>query len=130
MAFRLYLEEQDDVVTGLNVYSRQADAFTVWAQTVGLLLATHGALAVANARARERSEHLSRALLSNREIGVAIGILMATHRVSRDDALGLLRIASQHTNRKLADLASQVADMGELALPTPEPVRAVQAKRA
>lgn len=130
MAFRLYLEEQDDVVTGLNVYSRQADAFTVWAQTVGLLLATHGALAVANARARERSEHLNRALLSNREIGVAIGILMATHQVSRDDALGLLRIASQHTNRKLADLASQVADMGELALPTPEPVRAVKAKRA
>jgi hypothetical protein len=123
LSFRLYLEEEDDVVTGLNLYSRKVEAFSMWSQTVGLLLATHGALALANARAHERNDHLNRALLSNREIGVAIGILMATHQISRDDALGLLRIASQHTNRKLADIASEVADAGELALPTLEGVR-------
>jgi hypothetical protein len=66
MSFPLYGEEQDGVVTGINFYSTQSNAFTPWAQTVGLLLATHGALAVANALTRRRNADLSRALVSNR----------------------------------------------------------------
>jgi len=116
MSFRLYKEEQDGVV-GINFYSTQSDAFTLWAQTVGLLLATHGALAVANAWARKRNADLSRALVSNRVIGVAIGMLASTHKITPEDALALLRIASQHKNRKLADLASQVVATGALVLP-------------
>lgn len=42
MSYPLYREEQDGVVPGINFYSTQSDAFTLWAQTVGLLLATHG----------------------------------------------------------------------------------------
>ncbi len=66
----LSFEKVDDLFEALtSVAVRQVEAFTPWAQTVGLLLATHGALALAKARARERSEHLNRALVSNREIG-------------------------------------------------------------
>lgn len=117
LSYRLYVEEQDDVVTSLNFYSTEAGAFTMWAETVGLLLATHGALAVANAWARERNEDLSRALVSNRVIGMAIGILVSTHKVTPEGALGLLRVASQHRNRKLAELADEVVSTGALVLP-------------
>ncbi len=66
----LSFEKVDDLFEALtSVAVKQVEAFTLWAQTVGLLLATHGALALAKARARERSEHLNRALVSNREIG-------------------------------------------------------------
>ncbi len=117
MSFRLYMEEQDGVVTGINFYSTQSEAFTLWSQTVGLLLATHGALAVANAWARKRNSDLSRALVSNMVIGVAIGIIASSHKVTPEDALALLRIASQHKNRKLAGLASEVVATGALVLP-------------
>lgn len=118
LSFRLYVEEHDDVTTSLNFYSTEPEAFPLWSQTVGLLLATHGALAAANAWARDRNEDLGRALTSNREIGVAIGVLMTTHKITAEGALALLRVASQHSNRKLADIALDVAHTGELALPT------------
>ncbi len=53
---------------------------------------------------------------SNREIGVAMGILMHQHRLTRDQAFDLLRVASQDTNRKLADVAEDVADTGVLTI--------------
>jgi AmiR/NasT family two-component response regulator len=43
-----------------------------------------------------------------------MGVLMARHRVTRDQAFGLLRMASQNSNRKLHDVALQVADTGSL----------------
>ena len=65
--------------------------------------------------ARGRATNLVRALESNREIGVAMGILMQRHQVSREVAFDLLRTASQDTNRKLSVVASEVADTGMLA---------------
>jgi hypothetical protein len=122
LSFRLFLEDSD-VVAGLNMYSLQPDAFDETARTVGLLLATHGALAVAAALARGRAHNLEQALKSNREIGVAIGVVMAQYKVTREQAFDLLRIASQHGNRKVADLAADVADTGQLPLPRPTPAR-------
>ena len=118
LSFRLFLEDEDDgLIAGLNLYSRQKDAFDNDAQTVGTLLATHGALAISAAAARERAAHLQRALLTNREIGVAMGVLMNQHKIVRRQAFDLLRIASQNTNRKLADIAVEVGDTGTLDLP-------------
>ena len=62
----------------------------------------------------EQVENLQRALLSNREIGVAMGVLMTRHHVTRDQAFGLLRMASQNSNRKLHDVALEVTDTGAL----------------
>jgi hypothetical protein len=116
LSFRLYLEE-DDLIAGLNLYAGAKNAFDDYAQTVGTLLATHGALAVSAAAARERAAQLEKALVNSRNIGMAMGVLMATHRITRTQAFDLLRIASQNTNRKLADIALNVADTGTLDLP-------------
>ena len=78
------------------------------------MLATHGALAVALSANQLQVENLRKALASNREIGVAMGVLMTRHQVTRDQAFGLLRMASQNTNRKLHEVALEVADTGGL----------------
>ncbi len=106
--------ETDDSVDGLNIYADEVAAFDERAELVGLMLATHGALAVALSANQLQVENLQRALASNREIGVAMGILMARHHVTRDQAFGLLRMASQNANRKLHDVALQVVDTGAL----------------
>jgi ANTAR domain/GAF domain len=114
LAFRMFFEDGDQLVAGLNLYSREAAAFDDVAEAVGMLLATHGALAVARTNAREQADNLLTALKTSREIGIAIGVLMQKHKITRDDAFNLLRVASQGTHRKLADIAEQVAETGEL----------------
>ncbi|MDQ1743320.1 MAG: hypothetical protein QOE23_1659, partial [Pseudonocardiales bacterium] len=54
---------------------------------------------------------------SNRQIGVAMGVLMSRQHVTRQQAFDLLRIASQHSHRKLADVAMDVCDTGILDYP-------------
>jgi hypothetical protein len=117
MSFRMFLEG-DDLIAGLNFYSSKPDAFDDNDQIFGLLLATHGALALTALNRGDTAAHLTRALESNREIGVAMGVLMTQHRITREQAFDLLRVASQHTHRKLADIAADVADTGTLDLPT------------
>jgi GAF domain-containing protein len=114
LSFRLYHETHRDLMTGLNMYSHQPNAFDPVSETIGLLLATHGAAAAARAQAEERARNLEIALKTSREIGVAMGIVMNASKVTRDQAFDLLRIASQHTHRKLADVATDVAETGQL----------------
>ena len=116
LAYRLFLEDED-IIAGLNLYSTSAAAFDEDAEMVGALLATHGALAVAAANARQNAAQLQRALLSNREIGVAMGVLMTTYKLTRAQSFDLLRVASQNSNRKLTEIAAEVADTGTLSLP-------------
>jgi ANTAR domain/GAF domain len=118
MSLRLYLED-DERIAGLNLYSTKPDAFDDAAQVIATVVATHTALALVAASAKQRAANLERALTSNRLIGIAIGVLMATHKVTRDDAFALLRMASQNANRKLVDVAEDVIHTGILELPTP-----------
>jgi len=121
LSVRLYLEDDDKVLVGLNMYSREPEAFDNNAETLGILLATYGSLALSSARAREQATHLQAALENRTDIGVAMGVLMTQHKVTRDDAFNLLRVSSQHTGRKLHLVAAEVADTG--ALPLPERTR-------
>ena len=41
---------------------------------------------------------------------------MHQHRITREQAFDLLRVASQDSNRKLADVATDVADTGVLTI--------------
>ena len=119
LSIRLYLEQNQDQAYGLNLYSTRAGAFDERSQTIALLLATHGALAVAGAAAREQAENLKQALISSRDIGVAMGVIMNQHKLTRDQAFDLLRISSQHNHRKLAEIAVEVGDTGVMpAIPT------------
>jgi AmiR/NasT family two-component response regulator len=53
-------------------------------------------------------------LWRNRQIGMAIGVLMAHHKITEDDAFALLRVASQALHRKLPDIAAEVTERGIL----------------
>jgi GAF domain-containing protein len=118
LGFRLYLEN-DDTIGGLNLYSTQRDAFDISSELTGGIIATHAAIALTGARHRDQAEHLQLALESNRQIGVAMGVLMSRQHVTRQQAFDLLRIASQHTHRKLADIAMDVSETGILDYPRP-----------
>lgn len=114
LSIRFYVESDRGLIAGLNMYSHQVDAFDEHSEMVAHLLATHGALALGKATAEEKSRNLQRALETSREIGTAMGILMAQEKITREQAFDLLRIASQHTHRKLAAIAAEVADTGLL----------------
>jgi hypothetical protein len=116
LSFRLYLEDTNGLRAGLNLYASRTAAFDDNARMIGLLLATHGALAVRAAVKSEKADNLEIALHSSREIGIAMGVLMNRHKLSRDQAFDLLRVASQNTHRKLAAVARDVADTGEVPL--------------
>ena len=113
LAIRLVLPTGEPPA-GLNMYSTKRDAYDTRSERVGTLLATHCATAVTAVTHRERAEHLSKALISNRDIGTATGILMALHKLPRDEAFTLLRVTSQASNRKLHAVALDVIDTGAL----------------
>ena len=112
LAYRLHLLDESEAIAGLNLSTDEADAFDTADLHRGRVLATHCALLVTASLAQDKATHLLRALESNREIGVAIGVLMARHQLTRDQAFDVLRVASQRSNRKLIDIAVEVADTG------------------
>ena len=65
------------------------------------------------AAATDRAEHLERAVLSNRRIGMAMGILMERHQFTEEQAFDHLRGLSQRRNLKLRDVAEQLIYTGE-----------------
>lgn len=115
LAARLFV--QDDTIGALNLYSAEVGVFDDHDAAVAAILAGHAALAVSAAREKEQLEQLDRALASNRDIGVAMGILMARAGRTREQAFDLLREASQRLNVKLRDVAAEVADTGRLPVP-------------
>lgn len=56
----------------------------------------------------EEVEQLRAALISNRRISMAIGILMRDQRIDEHQAFDYLRRTSQNANRKLRDVAEDV----------------------
>lgn len=121
LGFRLFVEE--DVLGALNLYSVTPSAFDERAVARGTVLAAHAALAVTDARNRARCANLDEALQSSREIGIAIGVLMARRLITRDAAFALLRDSSRRSHRKLRDVAAEVADTGRLPGATPPGTR-------
>jgi predicted HTH domain antitoxin len=114
ISYRLLIEDDDDLSAALNLYSSKPDAFDEISQLAGLAASTYGAELVTSRRRQVEIENLKKALESNRDIGAAIGILMARHQLTRDQAFDLLRMASQGRHRKLADIAADVVDTGTI----------------
>ncbi len=61
---------------------------------------------------KNEADNLRVALTTNRDIGVAVGIVMVNHALDRDEAFALLSRASQSSNRKLHAIALEVARIG------------------
>jgi hypothetical protein len=116
LAIRLFSEEVD-VIAALNLYSTNRDAFADDALPICILLATHASLALTSAGQRERIVNLEQAIKSNREVGVAVGVLMSRHTITQQQAFDLLRMSSQHSHRKLREVAADVVETGDLVYP-------------
>lgn len=110
-----YLQLNNVSLGAMTLYSERVDFFTPELRTAAAIYADHAAIALARAMNHDEAANLNVALSSSREIGIALGILMTTHRVSEQDAFSMLRVASQHAHRKLRDIAADVAMTGQLA---------------
>jgi GAF domain-containing protein len=108
----LQLYVSGDNLGALNLYSSFPDAFNDESEHVGLLLASHAAVAMASA---QREERLLRAVETRDLIGQAKGILMERYKITAEQAFSLMIQASQNTNIKLRDIADHLTATGELA---------------
>lgn len=105
----------------LNLFGEEAGAFSEADLTMATVFAAHASTLVALYEAEDTKDNLRAALDSNRRIGAAIGVLMAMHKVTEDQAFDMLRTASQLLHRKLRDIAAEVVEVG--ALPDLPPTR-------
>jgi hypothetical protein len=110
----LPLHRDRKVFAVLTFYGTKAHTFDAAAIEVGCRLAAHAGICLAAAGDREKVANLEIALLSSRTIGMAMGVLMARHRISSQRAIDLLRVVSQHTNRTIAEIAADVVETGTL----------------
>jgi DNA-binding response OmpR family regulator/anti-sigma regulatory factor (Ser/Thr protein kinase) len=65
-------------------------------------------------QAENKVSNLRTALATNRQIGAAIGVIMATEKLTNEQAFERIRGVSQRTHRKLRDVADEVLYTGRL----------------
>ncbi len=118
LSFRMLLDGVNEV-GGINFYATKPDAFADASTSVmtGLILSTHAAVMITANRESTRAANLEQALENSRNIGTALGILMASQKITQQQAFDLLRVVSQQTHRKVHQLALDVIDTGTLELP-------------
>lgn len=105
LAFELFTSRQR--LGALNVYADAPRAFDSDSVDVGVVFATHAALAWDSAR---REENFRSALMSRDVIGQAKGILMERFRIDAVSAFELLKKLSQESNTALAEVAHRVTE--------------------
>jgi hypothetical protein len=81
---------------------------------LGAALAAQAVIALDRAALQIAVANLQTAIETNRDIGAAVGILMAHHSIDYQDAYLLLRTTSQNDNRKLRDVAAEVLSTREI----------------
>ncbi|MEE1617032.1 GAF and ANTAR domain-containing protein [Brachybacterium sp. J153] len=108
---------EDDAKAGLNVYSATPHDFDpVTVESIALQVEQASSamrLAVRQALHSETARDLRAAMESRTVIDLAVGILMGRNRCSQEEAIGILKSASNHRNVALRDLAATlVASVG------------------
>ncbi|MEO7262626.1 MAG: GAF and ANTAR domain-containing protein [Jatrophihabitantaceae bacterium] len=105
----------DNLVLGaLVLFSTEPGYFTDAICRFADVYADHAAIALARVTDHQRAENLETALQSNREIGMAVGILMVRYGLTDQAAFDLLRVTSQHEHRKLREIAAETVYSGEI----------------
>jgi transcriptional regulator with GAF, ATPase, and Fis domain len=108
MGFRILVDKRK---TGaLNLFSDKAGVFDTESAGQAIVLASFASVAINAVASGEDVTTLRRGLLSNREIGKAVGMLMMLHGVDEQEAFNVLRRYSQDLNIKLADVARTVIE--------------------
>jgi GAF domain-containing protein len=98
-----------DTLGALDLLARAKSAFTDESEHVGLLLASHAAIAAADA---QHLENVTSALVNRDVIGQAKGILMERFKITSEEAFAVLAKVSQDTNRKVSGVAEDLARTG------------------
>src|SRR3954451_14923579 len=107
MCFQLFV--MGDQLGALNLYSRTPRAFDAESEEIGLVFASHAAVALAGA---EHEENLRAGMLTRDLIGQAKGILMAPHPLTAAQSHDVLARATPVIKRKLVDIAVELTDTG------------------
>lgn len=94
----------------LNLFSDRAGVFNTESAGQAIMLASFASVAINAVVQGEDVSTLRRGLLSNREIGKAVGMLMLLYGVGEQEAFNILRRYSQDLNIKLADVARTVIE--------------------
>ncbi len=108
MGFRLLVDKRKGAA--LNLFSDTPNLFDTESAGRAAVLAAFASVAINAVAKGEDSASLRRGLLSNREIGKAVGMLMLLHDLTEDQAFDLLRRHSQALNIKLAEVARVVIE--------------------
>ena len=108
--YRIVIEGRK--VGALNLFSDTPGALETGGDE-GVVLAAFASIALGSVANRERADSLRRGLESNREVGKAIGLLMAAHEIGSVEAFELLRRASNDMNMKLTEVAREVIQNAE-----------------
>ncbi len=108
MGFRLLVDKRKGAA--LNLFSETPNMFDAESAGRAAVLASFASVAINAVAKGDDAASLRRGLLSNREIGKAVGMLMLLHDMSEDQAFDLLRRHSQALNIKLADVARAVIE--------------------
>lgn len=106
--FRLLVGDQKS--GALNLFSDAPGGLDAASVDQGIVLASFVTVALLAAHERKAATTLRDGLASNREIGKAVGLMMAFHKISDEDAFAMLRTASQEMNLKVAEVARQVLE--------------------
>lgn len=104
--FRLIVDHAK--VGALNLFSDTPDAFTPASMEQAAVLTAFASVAVTSDAKRQEAATLMGGLQSNREIGMAVGLLMAFHKINKEQAFDILRRTSQDMNIKLIEVARQL----------------------
>jgi GAF domain-containing protein len=107
LCFQLFVHR--DTLGALDLLAHSKSAFTDESEHVGLLLASHAAIAAADAH---QLENVTSALVNRDIIGQAKGILMERFKITSDQAFAVLAKVSQDTNRKVSAVAEDLASTG------------------
>ncbi len=108
MGFRLLIDKRK--AAALNLFSDTPNLFDAESAGAAAVLASFASVAINAVAKGDDAASLRRGLLSNREIGKAVGMLMLLHDMSESQAFDLLRRHSQGLNIKLADVARAVIE--------------------
>jgi GAF domain-containing protein len=113
LCFQLFVHR--NTLGALDLLARSPSAFTDESEHVGLLLASHAAIAAADAH---HLENVRGALVNRDMIGQAKGILMERFKITSEQAFAVLAKVSQENNRKVFAVAEDLVRTGTWTVDT------------
>lgn len=104
--FRLVIDGKK--VGALNLFSDTVGALNDESRDEAAVLASFASVTLAAQAAKHSAQTMRDGLESNREIGKAVGLMMAFYKVNDEEAYAILNRTSQNLNMKLAQVAREI----------------------